>query len=326
MLHLTNGDAAAEPLRQSGVPGKVIVWADVLHEGPAPMLHGETWRRTRAQYLAAAGYGSFDDLLAISEQWDAALERYREHDELVLWFEHDVFDQLLLARHLHWLGTQGHVATRLSLICIDRFPGVEPFHGLGQLTPGQLASLFPTRAPIADGQLHAGAEVWRAFTAPDPRALAAAAASGIPTLPFIAGALVRFLEDFPGAQDGLSRTERSTLEELTAGPRTPESLFAALRHREERVFMGDLAFWTILRDMARDPAPLIAMATGEPFDRQLPTGRVTLAPVGRSVLNGEADAVRLRGLDRWRGGVHLTPDNAWRWDRERRGILPPGLT
>jgi hypothetical protein len=42
-----------------------------------------------------------------------------------------------------------------------------------------------------------------------------------------------------------------------------------------------------------------------------------LTAAGRAVLAGEADAVRLRGINRWIGGVHLEgPEAAWRWDRE----------
>ena len=31
MLHLTNGESAAGSLRDSGLPGRVIAWQDVLH-------------------------------------------------------------------------------------------------------------------------------------------------------------------------------------------------------------------------------------------------------------------------------------------------------
>ena len=35
---------------------------------------------------------------------DAALESYGDYDEVVFWFEHDLYDQLLLIRHLCWLS------------------------------------------------------------------------------------------------------------------------------------------------------------------------------------------------------------------------------
>jgi hypothetical protein len=33
---------------------------------------------------------------------------------------------------------------------------------------------------------------------------------------------------------------------------------------------------------------------------------------GADVLAGRADAVALNGIDRWLGGVHLTPASLWR--------------
>ncbi len=36
MLHLTNGDSAADLIREAGIGGKVLPWRDVLHMGPVP--------------------------------------------------------------------------------------------------------------------------------------------------------------------------------------------------------------------------------------------------------------------------------------------------
>ncbi len=40
-----------------------------------------------------------------------------------------------------------------------------------------------------------------------------------------------------------------------------------------------------------------------------------------AVLEGRADHVTLNGIDRWIGGVHLTPDNLWRFDPETKALL-----
>lgn len=34
MLHITNGHSV--PLDQAGLPGPIVYWVDVLHEGPVP--------------------------------------------------------------------------------------------------------------------------------------------------------------------------------------------------------------------------------------------------------------------------------------------------
>lgn len=55
------------------------------------------------------------------------------------------------------------------MICIDAFPGVTSFYGLGQLTPAQLASLSPDRQPVTAEQRSLGGRA--AFTSPDPQAV-----------------------------------------------------------------------------------------------------------------------------------------------------------
>lgn len=67
-----------------------------------------------------------------TEEQETVLERYREHDEVVLWFEHDLFDQTLLIYLLQWLAARERGAVSINLVCIDSFPGVHPFKGLGQ--------------------------------------------------------------------------------------------------------------------------------------------------------------------------------------------------
>src|SRR5437764_1127825 len=174
LLHVTNGDSAAATLRQSSVGGTVTITADVLHEGPTPGgLAPERWRKVRARYLAESGYDDYDSCLARLTRWDHTLEDYRSYDEVVLWFEHDLFDQLLLIRALDGFAGRNLGGTELSLICIGEFPGVVPFHGLGQLTPQQLATLLPKRQRVYEGQKLLAPDAWRALGSPAPTGLEA---------------------------------------------------------------------------------------------------------------------------------------------------------
>ena len=61
-----------------------------------------------------------------------------------MWFEHDLFDQTMLWYLLRWFSGQTLGRTKLSLLCIGEFPGVDRFRGLGQLTVAQLKTLSGT--------------------------------------------------------------------------------------------------------------------------------------------------------------------------------------
>jgi hypothetical protein len=311
MLHVLNGTATSGTLERSSVRGSYIPYADVLHDGPVPAgLTDEAMRRVRARFVADCGWVPYDDALRIGTAWDAAIADYVNHDEVVLWFEHDLFDQLLLIRHLNWFSGRDPAPARLTLICIDSFPGIEPFHGLGQLSALQLESLLPTRRDVTPDQVSLAQRAWTAFTSADPRGIERLLGTDTTALPFLAGALRRHLEEFPAASNGLSRTERQILAVLDdAGPMTSEALFRAAQTLEERVYMGDASFCVRVKSLAAGSSPLVTIDS-----------EVAITPLGRDVRRGVRDWIELRGIDRWLGGVHVTRENLWRWNAERKAV------
>jgi len=317
MLHMTNGDSVAGTLRETGLPGEVAISADILHEGPCPSGADETtFRETRARYLADSGYATYDEALAALVRSDAAFDDAADGDEVVLWFEHDLFDQLQLLRVLARCARRGTGRAPLSLICIGAYPGVSRFDGLGQLSAAQLLGLFPGRRPVTRSQLDLAADGWRRFGLDDPRPFAALLDDDTSALPYLAGAVRRQLEELPSTRNGLSRTEHQALAAVAAGAEEVAMAFRSTQEMEERVFMGDLCFVHALRGLATTELPLVQLDPPGPF---VPLARqaVVLTPFGREVLAGRADHVRVNGTDRWVGGVWLRGrDVAWRWDVE----------
>src|SRR5205823_7476541 len=110
-------------------------------------------------------------------------------DELILWYEHDLFDQLNLIQLLTWIREHLRPAKPVTLVCIGSFPGRPQFKGLGELTPDELASLFETRQPIDDAQYSLAELAWQAFRESTPEALDALARSNTAALPYLANAV-----------------------------------------------------------------------------------------------------------------------------------------
>ncbi|HYO49233.1 MAG TPA: DUF1835 domain-containing protein, partial [Chloroflexia bacterium] len=134
MLHITNGESVGERIKQAGVPGDVLAWNDVLHEGPIPAgLTLDKMSDVRARFIADAGWGSYDKVRADFARRDDALARFGEHEEVVLWFEHDLYDQLQLIQILDWFSRRDLGKTTISLICIGSHPELPNFRGLGEL-------------------------------------------------------------------------------------------------------------------------------------------------------------------------------------------------
>jgi RNA polymerase sigma factor (sigma-70 family) len=320
MLHILNGDSTRMSLEQSSVPGTFSVWADVYYEGPVPRdVSDRELVEIRSRFHAGERF-TYKEALAMGTRWLDGLESYREHDEVVIWCEHDLFDQMLLINLLDFFARQSVKPRQLSLICIGEFPAVVPFHGLGQLDADQLASLLDTRQRVSERQLALGQSAWRAFTGDDPTALERLLARDTSPLPFLDGALRRLLEDFPDARTGLPRTERTLLELLAKhGPLKFAKLFPLQQQTEERVFAGDTTILDRLDDLARDGLVEIVPDSDE---RQLDV-RIAITDVGKNVLAGERDWMSFGAFDRWIGGSQLrAPRPAWRWNREDGRLMP----
>ena len=312
VLHVTNGDSAAERIRASGLRGKVLAWRDVLHEGPVPAdRDASTLREIRADYLGRDDPRRRAAILEQLERRDRRLESADPADEVVLWFEHDLYDQLQLIQILDRFRNHGDRS--LSLVCIDRFPGVERFRGLGQLSPDQIATLFPRREALSPRQRELARAAWTAFGSADPSAILSLLRRDTSPLAFLASALRRHLAQFPSTHNGLGRTEQQALVAAAAGGRLARDLFRADLDAEQAPFLGDTVFYDYLSGLSREDPALLEIDRRD--GGEIADAAVRVTDDGHRVLAGRADRVRLNGLDRWFGGTHLAGhEAAWRFN------------
>jgi len=329
LLHVTNGESAGNTLRQTALGGAVLPWQDVLHEGPVPALPRQGLLRTRAHFLADCGWGRPQALLSSLERRDRQLlEALRDELQVVLWFEHDLYDQLQLLDVLALAHTEEAAP---ELIVIGSFPGKPSFAGLGELTANELETLWSSRRPAAPAALEAATGAWAALQTPEPTTLAEWATRVTTQLPFLGPALRRLLEELPAPADGLSGTERRALQVVAAGARTPPAAFVGAQRLEEAPFLGDAWFYRVLSALGQGEVRLIETEDGAPLPVPPPLGdsqlfarlQLRLTATGEDTLRGEADRVELLGIDRWIGGTHITTDNAWRWDTNELKLIRP---
>ena len=283
MLHLTNGDCAVAVISQA-VSGAFLPWRDVLHEGPVRAgLSLEQLSAERARFIAEAGWGDLPGVLKSFQERDKAFRDAGTHDEIVLWFEHDLYDQLQLIQVLDGLADLR--GPPISLVCESEY--------LGTMAPERAAELFALRNPVTRRHLQEGRAAWAAFRAPDPRGLENLKTA---SLPFLAAAVRRHLEEFPWTGDGLSRLERSIVQALRGGPLRFGQLFA--RVEGEPRFLGDAVLgWHLER-----------MATEGLVERRGSEWAAT----------GKGHA---RRAPRWLGGAD---SSSWRWDPALGRVLGAG--
>jgi hypothetical protein len=281
MLHITNGDSAAGTIRETGIGGEVLAWRDVLHEGPVPSgLTLEQMSEVRSRFLASLGWGTYKEIRAEMAERD---KRLRSASAVVLWFEHDLYDQLQLLQILSALAKKPPAT--LEMICIDGY--------LGSLDTRHMTALWPERKPVRRSQLILATAAWSAFCSPHISELQKLVSDDLSALPFLKTALLRHLQEYPSDRNGLSRTERQILEAIAEGNGSFQDVYVATQRKEDDIYMGDSVVRMYVERMAAASTPLLTL---DPL---------TLTAAGRRVLSGSLDHRKLNGVDRWMGGAHV---------------------
>ena len=228
-LHITSGDSAGDRLTRSGFPGEVFVWHDILYDGPRnPGWPDENTLNDRALFLEQVTGGglSREPILDTLKDQYLKLTDVAAYDRIVLWFDACLFDQSMLVHILACLNLKG--IRKVELLCVDAFPGIVPFNGLGQLQPDQLASLYDNRRPVSDAQFEFAILTDKAFATQDPVLLSYLSQTTEAPLPWIPAAVTRWLKEQPDPVTGLGELERLALQAILDGCETPTRIFSTV--------------------------------------------------------------------------------------------------
>jgi hypothetical protein len=312
MLHILNGDATAAIFEQANLPGNgILVWREILSEGPIVdhALPADFWQ-ARQHYMTHTYQEEAVTYVIKVTAEVKLLETYRQHKEVVLWFEHDLVCQVNLLYILHWFAQHDLGPTQLSLVSINVHPEKPDFKGFGELTPAQLAALFPARQVLSTSKIALGQRGWEAYADSTPEALMHfLQTADFSWLPLLQTALQAHLTRFPSVQNGLNAVEQILLELAAENCFSLVELMEKYWQRTSLFGIGDAQIINYLQEL--EQAGLIQQQE-----------KITVTALGFKILRFEADYVQLKPYDRWLGGVHLQPGSLrWRWDTVQEKIV-----
>lgn len=320
MLHILNGDSTFAKLRPLALPGRALVWRDALLDGPVPHgLRTEADWALRARALSAEQGVLAREFLAGVREFLRDLDSQATRDEVVLWFEEDLFCQLPLA----YLLSRKPDGAKWSVVCHEERLGTAP--------TDKLAIFYDERRVADEALVWLATRAWDAYSSEDPTRIEALLREDFAAWPLLKRGLLLHLLRFPSTRDGLSVIERAALTELSSGAVDFPALFLRWNGRPEvRDYgLGDLQLAHVLWRLASSLDPLVRL-DGAPPEMRAGTlescGRwnASLTRVGQAVLAGSRDAASLGAHEGWLGGVRLGAGRpAWRWD-DARGALTRG--
>lgn len=303
-LHVLPGDALLDAHVAAGLAGERLVWREAAIDGPLALDMGSpALRDARARYFATELGVSPELYQRDFDEREAGLRRAASHDEVVLWFERDLFCELHLLDLLARLAGTG---PRVSLVHPPRLDA-----------DADLRACHATRHRCSDDELACAPAAWAALVATDPRPFLAMRVDA----PWLDALLLAMQADQLGRfadRRGLSRFDALVLTELEDGPRSPLELFACVRAHEHTrgLGLGDLQVWLRLRELAARELIHLAHPLPHASAEPLPLGEpsVSLRELGRATLHARSHARdSLRGLV---GGATLAA-----WIREGEALV-----
>ncbi len=248
ILHVLNGTSTLRGFEQTGLEGDTMVWHEVLSEGPLEenIASGHFWKK-RAEWIRAT-FGDDDYNSKVEEPLS---QLYEPYEEINLWFEFDLHCQVNMLGVIEMLSKHTDLsAPNIFLICPDSYPGVEDFHGMGELNGDQLEYLFDNiRVQLGEPDFVVAAEAWQAYTTYTAEELEQYlnANNYWANLHSLKPALQAHLKRIKRNENGLNYIEQKLLDIYNSGITDQHGIYRVFWLDDKIYGMGDLEINTYLK-------------------------------------------------------------------------------
>ncbi len=246
-LHITNGDNFTLKLQELKFKGDIITWREMLCEGKTETNVGsESFWKTRFEYL----HKNYN----VSKSWfiEKTLKEYRslcnhkQQDEIVLWFEYDLFCQINMLAVISWLKTHRRHA-RITLACSGRQEGSDKLLGLSELSEEQLQHLFEDRIELTQDDIEYADYVWQLYCSDNPIRLENLTDFDTYQFDYLEDTLQTHLKRFPTIKNGLNEIENRILQiAAEEKPSTKKAFIKSLLANQGWYGFGDTQYQRIL--------------------------------------------------------------------------------
>ena len=249
-LHITNGDSFTHRLKKLKLKGEIITWREMLCEGKTETSVGsEAFWKTRFEFL----HKNYN----ISKSWfvEKTLKEYRslcnhkQQEEIILWFEYDLFCQINMLAVISWLKThRRHV--QISLVCSGYEDDSNRLYGLNELTDEQIHAHFKSRVALSQNDIEYADYVWQLYCSDNPIRLENLSDFELYQFNYLEDALKAHLRRFPAIKNGLNEIENRVLQVAAEGKSpSKKALMGALLQDQGWYGFGDTQYQRILKNL-----------------------------------------------------------------------------
>ena len=251
-LHITNGDSTADILRRTSIKGDVVVWREMLCEGPI-------YKEVGSDEFWMARYNYFEKELEVSklEYYDKTIKEIQKledvsgYSEVVLWFEFDLFCQVNLMAICTYLLQSFRKNTRYNLVCTGWIKGEEKLKSLADFPVDEFANLYDNKTLLSKTNLEFAQNCWNVYVNNDIEELKSFNFNKQSKFRYLQKAINQHLLRFP-IESGLNQIQYQIFEIINSKSLTEREIIQELLiwQAQETVYgFGDLQYFQYLKKL-----------------------------------------------------------------------------
>ncbi|WP_407557533.1 DUF1835 domain-containing protein [Winogradskyella sp. 4-2091] len=207
-LHITNGNALTDYLRELDFTEEILTWQEILCEGPTiPKIDSKEFFDLRREFLK-----TYYDIEVNEKELQkelVKLDHIEQYDEINLWFEYDLFCHINLLGVINLLH-QKEIKKPLYLICSGRIKGENSLKGLAELSSGQLKAHYANKVLLTQEDIDLAIALWRTYCGKDHNILKPYIVTKS-SFKYMSNCLKAHLKRFPDQKSGLGTIEGNIL-------------------------------------------------------------------------------------------------------------------
>ncbi|MDY7396211.1 DUF1835 domain-containing protein [Aureibaculum sp. 2210JD6-5] len=248
-LHILNGDSTAEILKQTSIEGDIVVWREMLCEGPICNEVGsdEFWLQRYRYFKNELGVPKLEYFDKTIKEI-IKLEDVSLYDEIVLWFEYDLFCQVNLMAACTYLLESYSKSVNNYLVCTGREKNKEQLQTLADYPPESYPKLLEDRIKLSRNNLLFAKECWEMYVENDLKKLKEFNFNQQPKFAYFQLAMDQHLERF-SKSNGLNQIQQKILEVIDENKLDKNGIVKKMLkwQRKETVYgFGDLQYFNYL--------------------------------------------------------------------------------
>jgi len=250
-LHITNGDSTTNYLKKLRFSGEFITWREMLCEGKTTTDVGsESFWKNRFDFLKTVYKVNKPTFIEFTLKEYRNLCKKKEQNEIVLWFEPDLFCQINMLAVLSWIKRyrQGY---EISLVSDGTDAKSHKNAGFSLLSEEQINLLYKNRVSLSQDDIEYADYIWQLYCSDSPLRLETVYKFN-PMSPFkhLASAIEAHLKRFPSIENGLNFVENNILKTTNSHQfKSKQELITNLLREDDIYGFGDLQYENHLKNL-----------------------------------------------------------------------------